>query len=106
MYIYCAFIEYRIQNIHYENNFTVLCFSEGGQLTKLDKVPNYQPIKTSNFRGFFFFVTLRIQLAKNANKNYHVYKVIVVLHIYNKILGIRLAGHPKNRNKSVVLRLF
>ena len=28
-------------------------------------------------------------LQKNANKSYHVYKVIVELHIYNKILGIR-----------------
>ena len=52
------------------------------------------------------FVTLRIQLAENANKSYHDYKVILVLHIYNKSLGIRLAGHPENKNKIVVLRLF
>ena len=29
----------RIQNIDYENNFTVLCTSERGQMTKSDKVP-------------------------------------------------------------------
>ena len=29
--------------------------------------------------------------------------MIVVLHIYNKSLGIRLIGHPANRNKSLCL---
>ena len=33
-----------------------------------------------------FFETLRIQLAENANKNNHVYKLIVLLHFYNKSL--------------------
>ena len=60
---------------------------------------------------FFFFggggvVTLSKLLAENAYKCYHVYKGIVVLHIYNKSLVIRLAGHPANRNKSFLLRLF
>ena len=31
---------------------------------------------------------------------------LVVLHIYNKILGIRLAGHPVNKNKSLILIKF
>ena len=54
-----------------------------------------------------FFVARRKQLAENAsNKSYQVYKVIVVLHIYNERLGVRLAGHPANKNKSLVLRLF
>ena len=56
-----------------------------------DKWPNktrYQPIKTLNMRVVVFFVTLRKQLAESANKSYHVYKVIFVLHIYNKSLGI------------------
>ena len=34
------------------------------------------------------FVTLR-KNAEYANKSYHVYKVKVVLHIYNKSKGIR-----------------
>ena len=42
---------------------------------------------------------MRKQFAENANKSYHVYKVIVVLHFYSKILGIRVAGHPANKNK-------
>ena len=54
-------------------------------------------------RGFGVFVTLRKQFAENANKSYHVYKVIVVLHIYNKIHGIRLAGHPAIKNKNLIL---
>ena len=53
-----------------------------------------------------FFVTLQKQLAENANKSFHVYTVIVVLHIYNKTLGIRLAGHPANKSKGLVLILF
>ena len=35
-----------------------------------------------------FFATVQKEFAGNANKRYHVYKVIVVLHVYNKILGI------------------
>ena len=76
-----------MQNLDYENNFTVLCTSERGQMTKFDKVPTNKNFK---FEGVLvFFVTLRIQLAENANKRYHDYKVIVVLHIYNKSFGIR-----------------
>ena len=72
-------------------------------MTKLDRVPTNKNFK---FEGVLvFFVTLRIQLAENANKSYHDYEVIVVLHIYNKSLGIRLAGHPENK-KCVVLLLF
>ena len=41
-----------------------------------------------------FFETLQKQLAEKANKSYHVHKVTVLLHTYNKTLGIRLAGHP------------
>ena len=76
-------------------------------MTKLDKVETNQNCK---FEGrWCFFVTLRKQLAENANKSYHVYKVTVVLHIYmyNKSLVIRIAGHPANKkDKSLVLRLF
>ena len=35
---------------------------------------------------------MRKKNPENPNKSYRVYKVIVVLHIYNKILGIRLEG--------------
>ena len=53
-----------------------------------------------------FFVTVRKQFAENANKTYHVYKMIVVLHIYNKSLGTRLVGRPANKNKSLILINF
>ena len=52
------------------------------------------------------FVTLRKQLAEKANKSYHVFKLIVVQHIYDKSSVVRLAEHPANKNKSLVLRLF
>ena len=61
----------------------------------------------ANFRGSVFFAaTLQKDFAENANKSYHTYKVIVVLHIYNKILGIGLAGQPTNKNKSLALVKF
>ena len=85
-----------IQNLDYENNFTVLCTSERGQMIKLNKKPTNKNFK---FEGVLFFLTLRIQLAENANKSYHDYTVIVVLHIYNKTLGTRLAGYPEIKNK-------
>ena len=54
------------------------------------------------------FVTLRKQLAENAYKSYHVYKVIVVLHNFlnNKSLVITLAGHPENKYKNLSLDYF
>ena len=61
---------------------------------------------TANFGGLVLFVTLRIRFAENINKSYHVYKVIVVLHIDNKILGIGLTVHHANKNKSVILIKF
>ena len=48
----------------------------------------------SPLRGLVFFVTLGEQLAENANKSYHVYKMKVVQYILNKSLVIRFAGHP------------
>ena len=61
---------------------------------------NLEEASTKRLGGYGVFVTLRIQLGENANKSYHVYKVIheVVLH-YNKSLGIRLAGHNANKKK-------
>ena len=52
-----------------------------------------------------FVVPLREQFAENAYTSYRVYKVIVVLKVYNKILRIRLAGHPAGK-KSLVLIKF
>ena len=63
-------------------------------MTKLDKATN----QNCKFEGWWcFFVTLRKHLAENANKSYHVYKVTVVLHTYNKGLGVILAGHPATK---------
>ena len=53
-----------------------------------------------------FLVPMRKQFAENPNKSYDVYKVIVVLYINNKILGIRLEGHTANKNKSLILIKF
>ena len=36
-----------------------------------------------------FFVPAQEQFAENTNKSYHVCRVIVVLHIYHKMFGIR-----------------
>ena len=48
-----------------------------------------------------YSVSVSVSLKTMAEYAYiccHVYKVIVVLHIYVKRLGIRLIGHPANRN--------
>ena len=73
-------------------------------MTKLDNVATSHNCKFMG-RGCFF-VTVQKQFSENANKSYHVYKVIVVLHIYSKMLGIRYVGHPANKNKSLILIKF
>ena len=57
-------------------------------MTELDKVATS---RNCNFMGdcFVFFVPLQGPFAENANKSSHVCKVIVVLHIYHKMFGIR-----------------
>ena len=55
-------------------------------MTKLEKEATSH---NCNFRGGGVFVPLQEQFAENTNKSYHVCKVIVVLHIYHKILFIR-----------------
>ena len=53
-------------------------------MTKLEKVAISQNF---NFRGWWcFFVPVQEQFAENTNKSYHICRVIVVLHIYHKIL--------------------
>ena len=65
-------------------------------MTKLDKVAT--SYKFSFFGVFFVIVPNRI--TENATKRYHGHKVTAVLHIYSKILGIRLPG---NKNKTLML---
>ena len=72
-------------------------------MTKLDKVATSHNCK---FEGVGVFVPLREQFVENITRSYHVYKVIAVLHIYYKILGIRLVEHPANKNKCLVLIKF
>ena len=56
-------------------------------MTKLEKVATSYHC---NFMGgWCYFIPLQEQVAENANKSYHVCKVIVVLHIYHKIFVIR-----------------
>ena len=53
-------------------------------MTELEKVATS---RNCNFMGgWCFFVPLQGQCAENANKSYHVCKVIVVLHIYHNFL--------------------
>ena len=54
-------------------------------MTKLEKVASH----TCNFMEVGIFVPLQEQFAGNANKSYHVCKVIVVPNIYHKMFGIR-----------------
>ena len=53
----------------------------------------FEKVATShncNFMGgLVLFVSLQEQFAENANKSYHVCKVIVVLHIYHIVFGVR-----------------
>ena len=56
-------------------------------MTKLEKVAISHNF---NFRGLWcFFVPVQEQFAENTNKIYRVCRVIVVLHIYHKMYGIR-----------------
>ena len=56
-------------------------------MTKLEKVATSH---NCNFMGgLVFSVPLQEQFAENANKRYHVCRVIGVLHIYHKIFGTR-----------------
>ena len=59
--------------------------------------------KAAFFLDFLEFVILQKCSEKKANKIYHIYKAIVVLHIYNRILGIPLPGYPGNKNHIVML---
>ena len=52
------------------------------------------------------FVPLQEQFAENAYESLHVCKVIVTLHIYHKVFGIRYAGPPGNKIKILALIKF
>ena len=41
-------------------------------------------------------------LGENANTIIHVHKAMVVLHFYNKIMGIPLPGYPRNKKKTYI----
>ena len=58
------------------------------------------------YGGLVLFVPLQEQFAENANKIEHVCKVIVALHIYHKIFGIRYLGPPANKIKILLLIKF
>ena len=55
-------------------------------MTNLQKVTTRRNCNVTRGDGF---VPLQEQFAENANKSYHVCKVIVVLHIYHDIFGVR-----------------
>ena len=56
-------------------------------MTKLEEVATRH---NCNFMGVGAFVPLlEEQFALNANKSYHVCKVIVALHTYHKMFGTR-----------------
>ena len=90
-------------HIDYENISTVLCISEGEQMIKLDRAATNQNCKFEGGGGGVF-VSLRKYLAEYAYKS--IYKGTLVLPIYDKNVGIRLAGHPADTNKRLVIILF
>ena len=64
-------------------------------MTKLEKVAT---MHNCNFMGGWCFLHLcKNNLQKTLTKA-NVCKVIVALHIYHKIFGIRYAGPPANKN--------
>ena len=65
----------------------VRCIRRKRQMTKLDNVAISHNF---NFRGGDVFLYLcKNNFAENTNKSYHVCRVIVVLHVYHKMFGIR-----------------
>ena len=90
----------KIQHFDYENVSAVRCTSEWGQMTKL--IDRVKPVTIEFFWGVVFSESARTI----CRKRYHVYKMIVVPHTYCRIVAIRLAGHPANKNKSLILIKF
>ena len=64
----------------------VRCIRGKGKMTKLENVAISHNF---NLRGGGVFEPVQEQFAENTNKSYHVCRVIVVLHIYQKMFGIR-----------------
>ena len=54
----------------------------------MTKLENVATSHNCNFMGGGV-VPLQEQFAENANKSYHVCRVIVVIHIYHTMFGIR-----------------
>ena len=55
-----------------------------------DKIREGSNQSQLQFKGVVvFFVPAQEQFDENTNKSYHVCRVIVVLHIYHKMFGIR-----------------
>ena len=58
-------------------------------MTKLEKVATRHNCNFMRGGGVGVFCTSARTICRNANKSCHVCKVIVVLHIYHKIFGIK-----------------
>ena len=55
-----------------------------------DKIREGNNQSQLQFKGaVVVFVHVQEQFAQNTNKSYHVCRVIVVLHIYHKMFGIK-----------------
>ena len=71
------------------NHFGVKCSSKWGQTNKEDLV------SISHNRNFGEFLILQKMQGENANIIiHHVYKAMVVIQIFNRILGIPSSGYP------------
>ena len=79
------------------------CISKLGQTNKEDLVPISHNI---NFGDFNEFLVLRKIQGENANKNNHVHKAMVLLHIRSRNLGIPSLGYPGNSGKNQILMLI
>ena len=58
----------------------------------------YQLVTISILGYFGEFSILPKRQGEIANKNHYVYKVVVVLHICNRNLGILSPGYPGNKD--------
>ena len=62
----------------------------------MTKLENVATSHNCNFMGVVVLVPLKEQFAESANKSYHVFKVIVVLHIIKCFVSDKLDPRQTN----------
>ena len=69
-------------------------------MTELDRVGNSDNF---NFRVIPSFLQVCEKCSQTTRKKWNVYTIMVLLHIYNKSLGVKLPVCPVNKNKVLML---